>query len=216
MHSKSIENAFGHMDNLLRQTGFDKAIKAMQIDGAKDLVFDRNHSWRMIDKRTRMAMSELQSDWTESQKKLLDNGVKDSDVNALQRAQAMTKLIASLKKHDGPLNSDAEIDSFLKKYKKCSEKDMSRMLNEEIRFRRDSNLRFSVSKDCYLYRQRGISNELRIKNLRLLVQRPEARSSATIEDLRNAILSDDGTPELAPADRNAVYETDIGTKVWLV
>ena len=93
---------------------------------------------------------------------------------------------------------------------------MSRMLNEEIRFRRDSNLRFSVSKDCYLYRQRGISNELRIKNLRLLVQRPEARSSATIEDLRNAILSDDGTPELAPADRNAVYETDIGTKVWLV
>ena len=207
------------MENLLLKTGrqgFDKAIQAMQIAGAKDLVFDASHSWRMMDKHARIAMSELQSDWTESQKKLLDNGVKDSDVNALQRAQAMTKLVASLKKHDGPLNSDAEIDSFLKKYKKCSEKDMSRMLNEEIRFRRDSNLRFSVSKDCYLYRQRGISNELRIKNLRLLVQRPEARSSATIEDLRNAILSDDGTPELAPADRNAVYETDIGTKVWLV
>ena len=73
-----------------------------------------------------------------------------------------------------------------------------------------------MSKDCYLYKQRGISNELRIKNLRLLVQRPEARSSATIEDLQNAILSDDGTPELASADRNAVHETDIGTKVWLV
>ena len=88
------------MDNLLRQTGpqgFDKAIQAMQIAGAKDLVFDASHSWRMMDKCTRMAMSELQSDWTESQKKLLDNGVKDSDVNALQRAQAMTKLIASLK-----------------------------------------------------------------------------------------------------------------------
>ena len=123
------------MDNLLRQAGpqeFDKAIQAMQIAGAKDLVFDASHSWRMMDKHARIAMSELQSDWTESQKKLLDNGVKDSDVNALQRAQAMTKLIASLKKHDGPLNSDAEIDSFLKNYKKCSEKDMSRMLNEEI------------------------------------------------------------------------------------
>ena len=63
-HSKSIENAFGHMDNLLRQTGpqgFDKAIQAMQIAGAKDLVFDASHSWRMMDKRTRMAMSELQS-----------------------------------------------------------------------------------------------------------------------------------------------------------
>ena len=73
-----------------------------------------------------------------------------------------------------------------------------------------------MSKDCYLYKQRGISIELRIKNLCLLVQRLEARSSATIEDLQNAILSDDGTPELAPADRNAVYKTEIGTKVWLV
>ena len=32
----------------------------------------------------------------------------------------------------------------------------------------------------------------------------------------NAILSDDGTPELAPAYGNAVYETDIVIKVWLV
>ena len=103
----------------------------------------------------------------------------------------MTKLIASLKKHDGPLNSNEEIDDFLKKYKKCSEKELARMLNEEIRFRRDSNLRFSVSKDCYLYRQRGISNELRVKNLRILVQRPDARSSATIDDLRLVIMSED-------------------------
>ena len=44
----------------------------------------------------------------------------------------MTKLIASLKKHDGPLNSNEEIDDFLKKYKKCSEKELARMLNEEI------------------------------------------------------------------------------------
>ena len=52
------------MDNLLRQTGpqgFDKAIQAMQIAGAKDLVFDASHSWRVMDKRTRMAMIELQS-----------------------------------------------------------------------------------------------------------------------------------------------------------
>ena len=64
------------------------------------------------------------------------------------------------------------------------------MLNEEIRFRRDSNLRFSVSKECYLYRQRGLSNEQRIKNLRLLVQRPDGRSSATMDDLRSVILEE--------------------------
>ena len=58
-------SAFGHMDNLLRQTGrqgFDKAIQARQIAGTKDLVFDASHSWRMMDKHTRMARSELQSD----------------------------------------------------------------------------------------------------------------------------------------------------------
>ena len=72
------------------------------------------------------------------QRNLLDNGIKEADVYALQRAQAMTKLIASLKKHNGPLNSNEEIDAFLKAHKKASEKELARMLNEKIRFRRDS------------------------------------------------------------------------------
>ena len=72
------------------------------------------------------------------QRNLLDNGIKEADVNALQRAQAMTKLIASLTKPYGPLNSNEEIDAFLKTHKKASEKELARMLNEKIRFRRDS------------------------------------------------------------------------------
>ena len=71
------------------------------------------------------------------------------------------------------------------------------MLNEEISFRRDSNLRYSVSKDCYLYRQCGISNDLRVKNLRLLVQRPDARSTANIEDLRQVIITSDHVQDTA-------------------
>ena len=106
----------------------------------------------------RKQLANIQFDWSESQRKLLNNGIKEADVNALQRAQAMTKLIVSLKKHNGPLNSNEEMDAFLKTHKKASE-ELARMLNEEIRFRRDSNLRFSVSKDCYLYRQRGISKK---------------------------------------------------------
>ena len=108
----------------------------------------------------RKQLTNIQLDWSESHRKLLDNGVKEADVNALQRAQAMTKLIASLKKHNGPLNSNEEIDAFLKTHKKASEKELARMLNEEIHFRCDTNLRYSVSKDCYLYRY-GISNDLR-------------------------------------------------------
>ena len=145
----------------------------------------------------RKQLANIQFDWSESQRKLLDNGVKEADVNALQRAQAMTKLIASLKKHNGPLNSNEEIDAFLKTHKKASEKELARMLNEEICFRRDSNLRFSVSKDCYLYRQRGISNDLRVKNLRLLVQRPDARSTANIEDLHQVIITSDHVQDTA-------------------
>ena len=72
------------------------------------------------------------------QRNLLDNGIKEADVYALQRAQAMTKLIASLRKPYGPLNSNEEIDAFLKAHKKASEKELARMLNEKIRFRRDS------------------------------------------------------------------------------
>ena len=195
-HSKSIENAFGHMDNLLRQTGaqgFAKAVQSMQIASAKDLVFD---SWRKMPMQMRLRLKDMQLEWNASQQKLLDSGVKDSDVSALQRAQMLTKLIASLKKHDGPLNSDDDINKFLKKYKNLPEKELAKMLNEEIRFRRDSNLRYSVSKDCYLYRQHGITNDQRIKNLRLLVQHPEARSSATIDDLRSVILPEENAMEL--------------------
>ena len=85
------------------------------------------------------------------------------------------------------------------------------MLNEEIHFRRDSNLRFSVSKECYLYRQRGIYNDLRVKNLRLLVQCPDARSTANMKDLRQVIIMDDHEQDTAlPSETNVVpnVETD--------
>ena len=42
-----------------------------------------------------------------------------------------------------------------------------------------------------VYRQRGITNAERIANLRLLVQRPDPRSTATLDDLKNAILPND-------------------------
>ena len=54
-----------------------------------------------------------------------------------------------------------------------------------------------MSKDCYLYRQRGISNDLRVKNLRLLVQRPDARSTANITDLGQVIISSDHVQDTA-------------------
>ena len=89
------------------------------------------------------------------------------------------------------------------------------MLNEKIRFCRDSNLRFSVSKDCCLYRQRGISDELKVKNLRLLFQRPEARSSAIIDDLRNVFVS--GASPTGTGDNvcNIMGQDDIVKKVMI-
>ena len=111
----------------------------------------------------------------------------------------MTKLIASLKKH-----------------KKASEKELARMLNEEIRFRRDSYLRYSVSKGCYLNRQHDISNDLWVKNLRLLVQRPDARSTANIEDLCQVIITNDHVQDTAlPAEANvALGQTEHAQVYW--
>ena len=50
-HSKSIENAFGHLDNLLRQAGprvLKKTVQSMQISSTKDLVFDSSSSWQKM------------------------------------------------------------------------------------------------------------------------------------------------------------------------
>jgi hypothetical protein len=85
-HSKSIENAFGHMDNLLRQTraqGFAIAVQSMQIASAKDLVFGNNHSWWKMPMQMRLRLKDMQLGWNASQQKLLASGVKDSDVSAL-------------------------------------------------------------------------------------------------------------------------------------
>ena len=73
------------------------------------------------------------------------------------------------------------------------------MLNDELRFRQDLNLRYSVSQDCYLYHQRGITNEEHIQNLRLLTsylptasdqmldQRPHLKTFVTFILMENRI-----------------------------
>ena len=50
-HSKPVENAFGHLDQLLHQfgpQGFDKACQTIQISTSKDLVFDGSHQWKKM------------------------------------------------------------------------------------------------------------------------------------------------------------------------
>ena len=130
-------------------------------------------------------MRQLHIAWNEQQQNLIENGVSASDVVPLQRAQKLTKLIDTLKQHGGPLNSDEEIDEFLLTNQQLDAKRLGTMLNDEIHFWQDSNLRYSVAQGCYLYRQCGITNEVCIKNLHLLVQRPDARSSAMLDDLHD-------------------------------
>ena len=72
--------------------------------------------------------------------------------------------------------------------KKTPEKKLANMLNKEIRFRRDANLRYSLTKNCYLYKQRKITNQERISNLKVLVERPDKRSTATLDDLRDVYI----------------------------
>ena len=80
MHSKSIENAFGHLDNLLKQSGpqgFEKVVQSMQISSAKDLVFDGKYEWRKMPVQKRKQMKDIQMQWNNQQQNLLNNGVKN-------------------------------------------------------------------------------------------------------------------------------------------
>ena len=116
-HSKSIENAFGHLDNLLRQAGprvLKKTVQSMQISSAKDLVFDGSNSWRKMPVPKRKQLKDVKEKWNSSQQKLIDHGVKDSDANALQHQDA-DKIDSIDEKHGGPLNSDKDIETFQKK-----------------------------------------------------------------------------------------------------
>jgi hypothetical protein len=161
--------------------------QALVIAGTKDLVFDGSHSWKNISKEKIQAMKEKEEKWTQEQEKLLDLGVSKSEIHALQRSSQMVALIEKLKLHSGPLNSDAKIDEFLTKQKqeKTTDVKVATMLNLELKFRRDANLRFSLSNNSYLYKQRKITNDEKIKNLRILVRWPEAKSTATLDDLRH-------------------------------
>ena len=90
-HSKSIKNAFGHLDNLLRQAGprvLKKTVQSMQISSTKDLVFDSSNSWQKMPVPKRKQLKDVQEKWKSSQQKLIDHGVKDSDANALQHQDA--------------------------------------------------------------------------------------------------------------------------------
>ena len=181
-HSKAIENKFGHMDNLLEHftpAGFEKACQAMVISGAKDLVFDGSHSWKNITSKQVNEMEVEEVKWTEQQQKLREAGCTDADVIALQRQSKMTMLIEKLKKHGGPLNSEEELDQFITKQmnKNISEKNIATMLNHEIKFRRDANLKYALTKNSYLYKQRKLTNQERVNNLKVLVQRPDGRSN---------------------------------------
>ena len=128
-------------------------------------------------------------------KKTRAAGISDADVTALEQQSKMTELVEKLKEHGGPLNNEEEIDQFLSRERemKTPEKKIATKLNAEIRFRRDANLRFALTKQCYLYKQQKISNEERVRDLKILVSRPDKRSSATLDDLRDVYLfNDDG------------------------
>ena len=49
----------------------------------------------------------------------------------------------------------------------------------------------ALTKNCYLYKQRKISNEERVKNLNILVGRPDKRSTATVDDLRAVYMKNE-------------------------
>ena len=72
-------------------------------------------------------------------------------------------------------------------------------------------MRFALSKDTYLHKQQNISHAERMKNLKILVQRPEVRSSANLDDLREAHEAQEPPPS---SETSTQVETELCLDNW--
>ena len=51
--------------------------------------------------------------WSKFQTELRDSGLTNSDVENLERQAKLTELISTLQSHNGPLNTEEALDTFL-------------------------------------------------------------------------------------------------------
>ena len=91
----------------------------------------------------------------------------------------------SKKSHNGPVVDVEDLQKLVKEWS-VNEKELHKVLNLEIRFRKLSLV--DVKDTCPLFRQKGLSVQEKIKNLEILISSQlEFCALASMEDLETAI-----------------------------
>ena len=195
-HTKSIENYFGRLDGLLKVStpkGFNKSVDDLIIQYSKDLIGE-DKQW--MSKKTRAvarALKQSDKEFACGQKKLLDPVSTEEDALYVEAAIAESKVMILVNKlkesHDGPITTVPELHKVMSIYKN-DDKKRTAILTLEIRLRKLTLTKIKSS--CPLFKQRGISEEVKTKNLESLIASTlKCSATADFEDLRAAITQID-------------------------
>lgn len=214
-HTKSIENYFGRLDGLLKTAtpkGFLKSVDDLIITYSADLI--NSGEWRTkAVRKTAQELKKLEKAFGQSQEELLTT-TNDAEAALVVQDNKVLKLVSKMKEsHDGPITTLEELNRVTEKYK---DKELDKILTLEIRFRKMTSTK--VKSACPLFKQRNITQELKLMNLKSLVSASlNCSTSAEFEDLENAIIAKSLTiptpapaPILAPAPIQAPIQEETG------
>ena len=188
-HSKPIENYFGNMDREIKKSGpagFDKCTSDLIIKYSQDLIGD-DDMWRA--KANRKAAKEIdikQKEFDKTQKELISLGVDNADIETICSENRVIKVVSKCKEsHNGPIDTTDDLHKLVQE-KAENEKELHKCLNLEIRFRKFTLN--EVKSTCPLFRQKGLSIQLKVKNLEALIDSQlNFKALASMSDLEEAI-----------------------------
>ena len=182
---------------------------------------------KWISRETRQAAKELQGlqkDFKGNQDVLKSHGLEDADIAVVTSVNKVQRVVAQCKKsHGGPLSDIAELHESVNKFAiNGVEKKLHTILNLEIRYRKFTMT--NVKDICPLFCQKGLTVEVKVKNLELLLdsQNIGFNANATMDDLKNAIMhvTDENKTEDENESENltttAATTTDVGPVESLV
>ena len=195
----SIENFFGNLDRELQkigQIGFSKANNDLVIKYSKDLNESGVYRWRTkANKKKSKEMNYLEKEFDESQKRLLERNVEESDVVTITQKNRVLQCISSCKdKHNGPITTIEELDKLVKQFE-GNEKLLKASLNAEIRLRKLTLTNVKLS--CPLFRQIKLPLQEKIENLKILIESQlDMKVLADMNDLEDAIRGAEASTEM--------------------
>ena len=124
-------------------------------------------------RETRQAAKELQvlqKDFKEKQDVLKSHGLEDADIAVVTSVNKVQRVVAQCEKsHGGPVSDISELHESVNKFaiNDGVEKKLHTILNLEIRYRKFTMTK--VKYICPLCRQKGLTVEVKVKNLELLL-----------------------------------------------